>query len=81
MPSEQTLFWQLKWHIRDALLKQFNPDRLRLVQIPERQVRRFLLELVTETVPDLDPVVIDCLIAELIKEFFSERPLIKATTL
>jgi hypothetical protein len=81
MPSEHTPFWQVKWDIRRALLARFKPDRLRPVEISEDAVRKFLVGFVTTEAPGTDPILIDFLVPELIKEFYSDRPLLKASIL
>jgi hypothetical protein len=74
-------FWNLKWQVHDALLMRFDPSRLNLVQLHLRPVRRFIRSLIRERCQALDGASEDCLISEIVKEFFTERPLIKATVL
>jgi hypothetical protein len=81
MPIKQSVFWQVKWHVRDRLLSIINPDTLRLVEIDERVVHKFLISLVREESPNLDLLATECLVRDLIKEFFTERPLVKVTIL
>jgi hypothetical protein len=81
MPLGNNLFWHLKWRIREKLLAKFNAEELQVVQIEKSAIHRFLTELVRDEAPGLNPVVLDCLVPELIKEFFTDKPLIKATVL
>jgi len=73
-------FWQLKWHIREELLRQYGGYQLHLVRLSEKAVRHSLKDLVTEQ-SKLDPLVLDMLVHEAVQEFFTYRPLIKATVL
>jgi hypothetical protein len=81
MPALQNQFWHVKSRIQDNLLAQFNPDRLRLVQVDSGAIRRFLTEMVRTEAPSLNPLVVDCFVLELIKDFFTDNPLIKVTIL
>lgn len=83
LPSQkqpERLFWRLKWHIREELLHQYGGYELNLVQLSEERVRHFISVLVAEA-SNLDPIVLDMLVNEAVKESFTYRPLIKATVL
>jgi hypothetical protein len=79
--SKGLSFWFLKWRVRDELCRQFDPSRLNLVQLAEFPVRRFLRDIISPEEKNLDPVTLDMLVCETVEEFFTHRPLIKATVL
>jgi hypothetical protein len=75
-------FWEIKWLIRDKLVADFDPSKLNPIQISRHAAHRLCREYLRQYAGDeLDAITTDCLISELMREFFTHQPLIHATVL
>jgi hypothetical protein len=81
MHSRLNTFWELKSCIRADLLARFDPSRMNLVQLRLSALERFIRNLIRNHSRRLGAASEDFLVKEIVKEFFTERPLIKATVL
>jgi hypothetical protein len=71
----------MKWLVREKLLAGRDWSHANQIQLELSAVQRFCRELIRDHDEDLDDLTRDCLVSELVKEFFTHRPLIKGTVL
>jgi len=74
-------FWEIKWLVREELLAGRDWSQANQFQLGLSAVQRFCRELIRDHDGDLDDLTRDCLVSELVKEFFTHCPLIHASVL